>query len=175
MKWTTLVLASLLSIAALAAERNFVLMHPGMFRAEKDESALSNLKGEMSCELHKTEVKPDGKLGASQMLASQRLGTPNVGSYFSGRVQFPAPFQRFAVGFNHARVGYAETGAALMPYLQAFFMVDGLPDITHWGSQNELRFSIENVQNDSKLILRGFFSASKEAMLTYNCTMRFLN
>lgn len=175
MKWIALIFVSLFSFAALATEENFVIMHPGMFRATKDESLLANLKTEMSCDLHKTDVGGDGKLGASQLLASQKLGSPNVGTYFASRVNFPPPFQKFAVGFNHARVGFAETGETLLPYLQAFFLVDGAADITHWGSQNDLRFSIENIQNDSKLILRGFFSASKDAMLTYNCTMRFFN
>jgi hypothetical protein len=166
------VFLGLFSTAAIAGTDGFVVMQPNIKKAPTTMQVPTNLKGELACDLYKFRVE-NGGLKESTLLVSRKIGVTPIGSYLSAVIPFPAPFDNYAVGFNHAMVSYAETDDGFLPYIQGFFLVDGSPDIVRFGSSKDVRFDISAISEGSKLVLRGFYRVGPEALLTYRCSIRF--
>ena len=158
--------------SAVAANDGFFYMRPGMIKADQQIHLARSLHGELACDLYKMRLEK-GALRESQLMARQKIGVTQVGTYISGVVKFPEPYSNYQVMFDHAMVAYAEANEPMLPYLQAFFLVNGIPDTTHVGASTDMRFDISGIEPNSKLILRGSLSATPDALLTFNCSMRF--
>lgn len=173
MKSFITVLLGFFSVAAMAGNDGFVVMQPGMKKADAIIQVPTNLKGELTCDLYKFRVEKGG-LQESTLLVSKKIGVTPIGSYLSGIMTFPAPYHKIAVGFNHAMVSYAETDDGFLPYIQGFFLADGVPDLVRFGSSKDMRFDIDAINAEAKLVLRGFYQATEDALLTFRCSMRFV-
>lgn len=172
MKSVISVLIGFFSYTAMAGTDGFVIMQPGMKKADAIIQVPTNLKGELACDLYKFRVEK-GNLKESTLLVSKKIGVTPIGSYLNAVIPFPAPLNNFAVGFNHAMVSYAETDDGYLPYLQGFFLVNGAADIEHFGSAKDVRFDIHAINEEAKLTLRGFYQANADTLLTFRCSMRF--
>lgn len=171
MKCVLMVLVSIFTTASFASESSLFRLPIGAKVSTHSLKLSRSVQATMDCDFYNTRVE-NNQCKESELLASNKSQAIEVGTPTLSQINFPAPYQDISVVFNHTLIAYGESGENnFMPYIQSFFMnKDQFTD-----DFRDASFDISDARLGSKVLLRGTYNFSDTSMLSYQCSINFIN
>ena len=125
-------------------------------------------RGQMECNIFSTPVAQH-QSGVPQLIVSKKTDLFELG-FETLEVKLPAPFAGVSVRFMQTLGSWPESGGELKPYLQSYFVRNGLPE----AGKRDAQFELGASSSLGSLILRDTLTMPDATVLSYQCILHLV-